>query len=434
MKKDKNKKDEAKIKREKKIKEQGKGREKNMKGKSQKNKRKSELNAMFFIILIAAVLFIISTYAWFSTQKNVSITNLKGTVQVAEGLEISLDAKSWSNSIKLGDGDGEVNIIDNAYAGHHNISPSEMLPVSTLAIPAKDSKGSPIDNYLKMLRGKINDSKKLSEIGFTADEGKDTTGIQSTDKTFPGFFAFDIFLKNSSKQEKDDDILQLNYDSSLEILDASKKSTGLQNTARIAFAKYTGTADVMAGQDEVLKATAGIGVGATEPKVDDAAIWEPNAGDHAEYMVANNNLVKWSASDALKYAPKKLDNPKDGVTQGFDVDTQIPTYALSDKAAEKNIDDIYKWDGSESLVAKQNTLQTNKKSEDDYTVKEGVQDLVSTSDGTAKFGIAPNKICRIRVYLWLEGQDVDCINYASHGGGVKVNIGLVKGSTIGATN
>ena len=152
MKKDKNKKDEAKIKREKKIKEQGKGREKNMKGKSQKNKRKSELNAMFFIILIAAVLFIISTYAWFSTQKNVSITNLKGTVQVAEGLEISLDAKSWSNSIKLGDGDGEVNIIDNAYSGHHNISPSEMLPVSTLAIPAKDSKGAPTDNYLKMLK------------------------------------------------------------------------------------------------------------------------------------------------------------------------------------------------------------------------------------------------------------------------------------------
>lgn len=424
----KNKKDEAKIKREKKIKEQGKGREKNMKGKSQKNKRKSELNAMFFIILIAAVLFIISTYAWFSTQKNVSITNLTGTVQVAEGLEISLDAENWSNSIKLGDGDGEVNIIDNAYSGHHNISPSEMLPVSTLA---QNVKGK---SYLNMIRGKINNSKELSEIASTADESTDTTGIQSTDPTFPGFFAFDIFLKNSSKQEEADDILQLNYDSSLEILDASKKSTGLQNTARVAFAKYNGTADVMAGKDDVLKFTAGVGVGATSSTLDDAAIWEPNAGDHAEYMVANNNMVKWAAGDAAKYAPKKLDNPKDGVTQGFDVDTQIPTYALTDNAIGQKISDIYKWDGTESLVAKQNTLQTNKKSEDDYTIKEGVQDLVSTSDGTTKFGIAPNKICRLRVYLWLEGQDVDCINYASHGGGVKVNIGLVKGSTIGATN
>ena len=48
-----------------------------MKGKSQRNKRKSEMNAMFFIILLAAVMFIISTYAWISTQNNVSITNLQ---------------------------------------------------------------------------------------------------------------------------------------------------------------------------------------------------------------------------------------------------------------------------------------------------------------------------------------------------------------------
>ena len=103
-----------------------------MKGKSKKKQRKSELNAMFFIILIAAVMFIISTYAWFSTQKNVSITNLRGTVEVAEGLEISLDAEKWYNGITLGEEDGQLSITKNAYQGHHNISPSEMLPVSTL--------------------------------------------------------------------------------------------------------------------------------------------------------------------------------------------------------------------------------------------------------------------------------------------------------------
>ena len=73
-----------------------------MKGKSNKNKKKSEMNAMFFVILLALVMFIISTYAWFSTQKNVSITNLTGTVEVAEGLEISLDAENWSNGLVLG--------------------------------------------------------------------------------------------------------------------------------------------------------------------------------------------------------------------------------------------------------------------------------------------------------------------------------------------
>ena len=391
-----------------------------MKEKSQKNKRKSEMNAMFFIILIAAVMFIISTYAWFSTQKNVSITNLQGTVEVAEGLEISLDAQNWSNGIVLGKEEGQLSIIDNAYTGHHNISPTEMLPVSTLGLVSSNTMTD-----LKMLRGKIENSKILSEIKPMNEQQTDAT---KTD--YPGYFAFDIFLKNSSKNDTQDDILQLNYDSSLEIMDASKVNTGLQNTARVAFVKYSGTSDVMANQATILKETAGVGVGAVSSYISDVAIWEPNSNAHSEYIVTNNNMITWSAADSTAYATKTLDNGK----KGFDVTTQMPTYALKESSEGATINDIYKWDGTESLVAKQNTLQTNKKSEDDYTIKEGVQDLVSTSDGTTKFGIAPNKICRLRVYLWLEGQDVDCINYASHGGGVKVNIGLVKGSTIGATN
>ena len=389
-----------------------------MKGKNKKNKRKSELNAMFFIILIAAVMFIISTYAWFSTQKNVSITNLRGTVEVAEGLEISLDAEKWYNGITLGEEDGQLSITKNAYQGHHNISPSEMLPVSTLGLVGST------DIDLKMLRGNVTNSKELSKIVETKENIESTT-----DSQFPGYFAFDIFLKNNSKQSSGDDILQLNYDSSLEIMDASKTATGLQNTARIAFCKYAGTSEVDASQADILKETAGVGVGAPKAYISDVAIWEPNADDHVDYIVKNNNKITWSTSDASAYATKTLD---DG-TKGFDTTTKMPTYALKTSAAGQTINDIYMWNGTEANLARQYTLQTTKTSTTDYTIKEGVQNLVKATDGTTAFGIAPNKITRIRVYLWLEGQDVDCINYASHGGGVKVNIGLVKGSVVGST-
>lgn len=389
-----------------------------MKGKSKKNQRKSELNAMFFIILIAAVMFIISTYAWFSTQKNVSITNLRGTVEVAEGLEISLDAEKWYNGITLGEEDGQLSITKNAYQGHHNISPSEMLPVSTLGLVGST------DTDLKMLRGNVTNSKELSKIVETKEN------IESaTDSQFPGYFAFDIFLKNNSKQSSGDDILQLNYDSSLEIMDDSKTATGLQNTARIAFCKYAGTSEVDASQADILKETAGVGVGAPKAYISDVAIWEPNADDHVDYIVKNNNKITWSTSDASAYATKTLD---DG-TRGFDTTTKMPTYALKTSAAGQTINDIYMWNETEANLARQYTLQTTKTSTTDYTIKEGVQNLVKATDGTTAFGIAPNKITRIRVYLWLEGQDVDCINYASHGGGVKVNIGLVKGSVVGST-
>ena len=389
-----------------------------MKGKSKKNQRKSELNAMFFIILIAAVMFIISTYAWFSTQKNVSITNLRGTVEVAEGLEISLDAEKWYNGITLGEEDGQLSITKNAYQGHHNISPSEMLPVSTLGLVGST------DTDLKMLRGNVTNSKELSKIVETKENIESTT-----DSQFPGYFAFDIFLKNNSKQSSGDDILQLNYDSSLEIMDASKTATGLQNTARIAFCKYAGTSEVDASQADILKETAGVGVGAPKAYISDVAIWEPNADDHVDYIVKNNNKITWSTSDASAYATKTLD---DG-TKGFDTTTKMPTYALKTSAVGQTINDIYMWNGTEANLARQYTLQTTKTSTKDYTIKEGVQNLVKATDGTTAFGIAPNKITRIRVYLWLEGQDVDCINYASHGGGVKVNIGLVKGSVVGST-
>lgn len=393
-----------------------------MKEKSQKNKRKSEMNAMFFIILIAAVMFIISTYAWFSTQKNVSITNLQGTVEVAEGLEISLDAQNWSNGIVLGKEEGQLSIIDNAYTGHHNISPTEMLPVSTLGLVSSNTMTD-----LKMLRGKIENSKILSEIKPMNEQQTDAT---KTD--YPGYFAFDIFLKNSSKNDTQDDILQLNYDSSLEIMDASKVNTGLQNTARVAFVKYSGTSDVMANQATILKETAGVGVGAVSSYISDVAIWEPNSNAHSEYIVTNNNMITWSAADSTAYATKTLDNGK----KGFDVTTQMPTYALKESSEGATINDIYKWDGSETKIQKQYVLQTKvtakASTEDDYALEDGVQDLVSTSNGTTKFGIAPSKISRIRIYVWLEGQDVDCINYASHGGGIKVNIGLVKGATIGS--
>ena len=35
------------------------------------------------------------------------------------------------------------------------------------------------------------------------------------------------------------------------------------------------------------------------------------------------------------------------------------------------------------------------------------------------------------MYIWLEGQDVDCINYASHGGGIEVDVGLIKDAAVG---
>ena len=423
--------------------------------KKAKNKRKSELRIIFFIILVAAALFIISTYAWFSTQRNVSINNLSGIVEVAEGLEISLNGKNWANEIVLGTAEGEFNITDSStdygpYEGHRNISPKEMLPVSTLGKTSTKT-----EKDLKMIRGKVTSSIQLSEI-VTMNESlaldPDPEKHNSGNAQYPGYFAFDIFLKNSSKQFETDDILQLNYDSSIQIIEGGNDTVGLQNTARVALAKYgtgeyvsgegtnivrAGTAKTTAEQADVLKDTGAI-EGGNDVYITDVAIWEPNASDHVEFIVDNNNSIKWSTADAAKYN-KSLTNGK----TGFDMTTKIPTYAVKESALATGteIKNIYVWDGTETHLEKQMTLQTTRKTdvEDDFTIAEGVQNLISTTstaatgDGAIPFSIAPNSIVRLRVYVWLEGQDVDCINYASYGVGITINLGLVKGSDIGST-
>lgn len=73
--------------------------EKEGKKKMEENKQKNSrrrLNSLILLVAFTAIMLIVSTYAWFSTQKNVSIANLNGTVKVAEGLEVSLNAKDWS--------------------------------------------------------------------------------------------------------------------------------------------------------------------------------------------------------------------------------------------------------------------------------------------------------------------------------------------------
>lgn len=424
--------------------------------KKAEKRRKNELKIIFFIILVAAALFIVSTYAWFSTQRNVSITNLSGTVEVAEGLEISLDAETWSNGIVLGKNKdaGEKDLVEDAYLANKNMVPTEMLPVSTLGtehVKNKQSKG------LTMLRGKLTNSIELSEIA-AIDEANRTmvSGQNGFELKYPGYFSFDIFLKNSSRSNQVADILQLNYDSSLEIAEAGNETTGLQNTVRLAFVKYggeevydrdgnvaswEGVADVNANQSDVLTITGAYDSdnGGNDVYVTDVAIWEPNASDHVQYIVTNNNKITWKADDASKYsiyefAPGKM---------GFNIDTQMPTYALTMDSIGKVTKDIYDWSDintadkpNKVMLAKQNTLQTTKTVDEDgsildYTISEGVKNLKSAVNGTSDFKIAPQCICRLKVYVWLEGQDVDTINYASHGGGVKINIGLVKGSTEG---
>ena len=474
---------------------------------NQRNSRK-RLNSLILLVAFTAVMLIVSTYAWFSAQKTVTLGGLEGKVNVAEGLEISLDAKYWSQEIDFSkykyqddtqkslkkvyaiadSGTTSFNDGNMTAAAEHNIIPSELIPVSTTG-----NTGDGIGQTdMNMYRGKVTDSVKLTDIikvlqDTTSNSAYTTETATPAEHDYSGYYAIDFFLRNSSKVDTGEDILQLNSNSVFRLNNTSGYSTGLQNTARVAFALYNSTestldedqtyedavqsVNVLANQQQILKATT-LGENATgKATIKDVAIWEPNSSDHTQAIVDTYNgrttaatRLQFSQADTTEYsiaddatAPGTYDYLK--LTGA-----SIPTYALSSASVGKTYANLYNWDtdgdnASEDDdtawvaaypgLAEQITLKTEKTSESNYAISGGVKNLVSvtspntnkyttgnpenttTENGVVNFKIPKAQVCRIRMYVWLEGQDVDTINQASHGGGVYLDVGLLKDGEVG---
>ena len=401
-----------------------------MEENKQKNSRR-RLNSLILLVAFTAIMLIVSTYAWFSTQRNVLIKGLTGEVKVAEGMQISLDAEHWTSTIDL----SSVDIVTGAYKDvtgtdknsytNSNLKVSELQPVSTV--------GTDRDvTDIAMYRGTNTEAVVLDSIAAVKSSLDPTTGQNDPSKPdYPGYFAFDLFIQNSGIKEGDTqgttvESLQLNSTSSVTVKESGGNSTtGLQNTPRVAFAKFSGTADVNADTAaKVLPAT-----NSTTSKITDIAIWEPNSDKHVTNIVNSNNYIIWNNEDKTSYKITTEANATTGITAFADGQT-LPTYGLTSAAVGKKITNIYDWSKGtgtpagtdQAYLAKQKVVATP-------SGNDKVMYLKSTADGTTDFEIVKNAITKLRVYVWLEGQDVDTTNYASHGGGITVNIGLVKSFT-----
>ena len=399
-----------------------------MEENKQKNSRR-RLNSLILLVAFTAIMLIVSTYAWFSTQRNVKISNLVGTVKVAEGLEISLDADKWSQEVDFSQYSDQTTLKKLYGSAEHNIIPTELLPVSSNGTEGISKAEIPF------YRGVNENTKELNSI--VAVDGLNSSAT-ATDAKYPGYYAIDLFLRNSSRidtekkeeQGKAKETLQLSSGSTVALKTGGSDTTGLQNTPRVAFAVFKDTAAVDALQDATLEATTGEG-----KTIEDVAIWEPNSNAHVPYIVTNYNDITWKDSDATGYLAATALEGKAKYT----ATEKIPTYALTaDSVTAASFTDLYNWDGTTNAsLKKQISLQT------DTGATAAVKNLISVSspetaiytksptEDAKPFQIKKNTIVRLRMYVWLEGQDPDCVNYASHGGGIEVDVGLCKGEEVG---
>lgn len=429
-----------------------------MKTRTKESKRR--LHSLILLTAFTAVLLIVSTYAWFTTQKHVNISNLRGKVEVAEGLEISLDAKTWVQKLDFNDATtslttavGETengstiiygpykNVSDGAGATartHNNIVPTEFFPVSTSGEQVTAYSNAAHKNALLMLNGKYAGTQ-LENVA----QANDT----ATNEQAAGYYAFDLFVKNSSKTGTSANILQLNGDSSAWVLPADEpivvggngsnttyvgnKDAGLQHTIRVAFARY-GAADT-SEPAKVIDATADqftILDTTYNQDITDVCVWEPNAEQHVSYIQTNIKPY--------------FDAAKGDTTHGY-LDSltndKFFTHTLLGTAKTKTILNVFDWFGTNSAYMKElPTLQTDTPTDETNPIIGTVQNMTSISSTVTGGAITTekdltipgNSVTKFRVYIYIEGQDPDCVNFASYGGGIEVNIGLTKDADDGA--
>ena len=380
--------------------------------KKRNTKHEKRLKRLVITCLLCAIILSVSTYAWFIGMKTVSVNAFEVNIKTTESLMLSLDGQNWSYELDVNESK-----ID-AYTGHQNSwgGDAGLIPMSSV--------------------GKIDTTKNkmtLFEKGsLTATDGGyrllASEVTNTADKEEDGYVAFDLFIRNLSGDayygtlDENEEGIYLTPDSQVTVGEAGKVNAGIENSVRVAFAQigrvqnYTNAK----GSEEEAKLVQGItctddsskkitGICASRP----ATIWEPNDTKHVQNAINWYNESCNKRDEKGKYLGTACNEVKNG--------THYDTYAVA-KAITAGGVDVY--DGTAY-----NTYTTNVGDDKPLFNVDTFTDSEKNAKGTARpefFTLAPNSITKVRVYVYIEGQDVDNYDFASLGQAIKVSFGFTK--------
>ena len=375
--------------------------------RSRKSKRR--MNSLFLTLILTAIMLIMSTYAWFSANRQVEITGITAKVRAAEGLQISLDGISWDTSVTI----SKDTLVALTAAVNKVAWADKLEPVST------DGTTSASDGELNFYYGEVSpDGSVLKNVQTT--KSVSTTAIGgATGDTGPTnkYIAFDIYLKNSSSRASD--FLQLANGSFVAITTDENKGkgqagTGLEFSVRAAIELYSTTATFTDSQATVN------GLAFGDPVV---TIWEPNFDQHIGEIVRLDNRIT-AATQAFNTMAmnssavgKNIQGINGNGTTGQGVGDGLSVTLDTDGNVDSSVAGV-----AGTYMTIPNTIQTG------GTVSGGERQLynVSGTQESHKISLPGNAISKARVYIWLEGQDPDCQDTASTGKSFDLQINLSK--------
>lgn len=363
-----------------------------MKKNEKRKSSKSRLLLLILLLILTLGIGATGTFAWFTSNKVVDVTDIEVQVRAVNGLEISADAETWgvrlTKDILVNGYDGDTNQIPDilgAVSTNGSINSSHLMNMFVGSVETSCTDGTTTcDNPTYRLTTKTSAEEKCFDtVGGTPNE---TTIPKCTEKHY---MAFDIFLKVDQDSE-----LLLTANSLVDNITLPDK--GIQNSTRVAF--------VVQGNvpyNEYRDGVTNDGVTTTGPSLaralngatdDTVYIWEPNYDAHTASAVAAalkyygiNDISAGTGNERKNY-----EGVKANILPGEDVVTLTTTNSTA-------------WPQYFETVVP------------DITTTAGNANSTSTTITLAA------GVTKVRVYFWVEGQDVDAENDAT-GSDMKLNL------------
>ena len=305
------------------------------------------------LIFLTGATLIYSTYAWFSSSLDVNISDFRMTTNSETGLTISLDGINWGSNVEISK-DTIINDLKTTYPGNTNQWSKELGTVSTTGI--RDRNSDKFSIYIN--KDTINKKKKdpnnlmFSPIALLEQEQNDKAE----------FIAFDIFLKNVTGSPKSDN-LYLDEGTKFEI--KSEKDNTVINSMRIG----------MVFMDSISKKSSEAQIQRIDCNNNcTQIIYEPNSTSHSQTTIDLAKEHNILLNDGQYY----------------------PTYGVYNGDNKINI-----WSG---IYGSDHELNTE--------VFKRQETITDFSKPIAKL---PDGIMKVRVYIWIEGQDIDIAELVSDG-------------------
>ena len=111
--------------------------EKRQRREDRKKRRKYRLLILLLLLLGTGTMLVTSTYAWFTSNKNVSVSSIKVNIEAKGGIQISADGTNWKSIVKASD---LLAVKNSTYTGSTNQIPNTLEPVSTAGVVGEDGK------------------------------------------------------------------------------------------------------------------------------------------------------------------------------------------------------------------------------------------------------------------------------------------------------